>query len=119
MSGHESKILPKQINIRDYEMNKTIGIGSYSIVKLGKNQQSNKFFAVKKIRKADMIKLGLVEHVHDEIKALSAAESLLIQKYQGFAMDDKYVYIVSELLLGGDLHSLLRKEVKFPVNQAQ
>ena len=48
MSGHESKILPKQINIRDYEMNKTIGIGSSCIVKLGKNQQSNKFFTVKK-----------------------------------------------------------------------
>ena len=119
MSGHDSKILPKPINIRDYEMNKTIGIGSSCIVKLGKNQQSNKFFAVKKIRKADMIKLGLVEHIYNEIKALSTAESLLIQKYQGFALDDKYVYIVSELLLGGDLHSLLRKEVKFPVNQAQ
>lgn len=66
-----------------------------------------------------MIKLGLVEHIYNEIKALSTAESLLIQKYQGFALDDKYVYIVSELLLGGDLHSLLRKEVKFPVNQAQ
>ena len=66
-----------------------------------------------------MIKLGLVEHVRNEIKALSVAESIFIEKYQGFALDDKYIYIATELVLGGDLSSLLRKEVKFPVAQAQ
>lgn len=120
MSANDpSKFLPKPINIRDYELSKTIGIGSYSIVKLAKTQQTNKFYAVKKIKKADMIKLGLVEHVRNEIKALSVAESIFIEKYQGFALDDKYIYIATELVLGGDLSSLLRKEVKFPVAQAQ
>ena len=120
MSANDpSKLLPKSINIRDYEMSKTIGIGSYSIVKLGKSQQTNKFYAIKKIKKTDMIKLGLVEHVRNEIKTLAAAESLFIEKYQGFALDDKYIYIASELVLGGDLCFLLRKEIKFPVPQAQ
>ena len=120
MSANDaSKLLPKPINIRDYELSKTIGIGSYSIVKLAKTQQTNKFYAVKKIKKADMIKLGLVDHVKNEIKSLAAAESIFIEKYQGFALDDKYIYIASELVLGGDLSSLLRKEVKFPIPQAQ
>ncbi len=114
-----SKYLPKPLNIRDYELSKTIGIGTSSIVKLAKTQQTNKFYAVKKIKKTDMIKLGLVEHVRNEIKALAAAESIFIEKYQGFALDDKYIYIASELVLGGDLSSLLRKEIKFPINQAQ
>ena len=114
-----SKLLPKPINIRDYELSKTIGIGSYSIVKLAKTQQTNKFYAVKKIKKSDMIKLGLVDHVRNEIKALSAAESMFIEKYQGFALDDKYIYIASELVLGGDLCSLLRKDTKFSIPQAQ
>jgi len=120
MANNEaSKLLPKPINIRDYELSKTIGIGTYSIVKLSKAQQTNKFYAVKKIRKADMIKLGLVEHVRNEIKALSAAESIFIEKYQGFAMDEKYIYIATELLVGGDFSAYLRKEVKLPVTQAQ
>ena len=120
MSANDpSKFLPKPINIRDYELSKTIGIGSYSIVKLAKAQQTNKFYAVKKIKKADMIKLGLVDHVRNEIKVLSIAESIFIEKYQGFALDDKYIYIATELVLGGDLSSLLRKEVKFPEIQAQ
>jgi len=121
MSGTDkhSKILPKPLNKREYEITKTIGIGSYSVVKLSKNQQSNKFFAMKKIKKDDMIKLGIVDHVWHEIKALSLAESIYIQKYQGFAMDEKYVYIATELLVGGDLNSLLRQEVKFPISKAQ
>ena len=92
-------------------------MGSHSIVKLAKAQQTNKFYAVKKIRKNDIIKLGLVDHVRNEIKALSMAESIFIEKYQGFALDDKYIYIASELVLGGDLCSLLRKEVKLPIPQ--
>jgi protein kinase A len=114
-----SKLLPKPINIRDYEMTKTIGIGGYSIVKLAKNQQNNKFFAIKKIKKIDMIKLGLVDHVRNEIRALATAESIFIEKYQGFALDEKYIYIATELLTGGDLFSLLRKETKFSFPQAQ
>lgn len=120
MSANDpSKLLPKPINIRDYELSKTIGIGSYSIVKLAKTQQTNKFYAVKKIKKCDMIKLGLVDHVKNEIRSLAAAESIFIEKYQGFAIDDKYIYIASELVLGGDLSTQLRKEIKFPIPQAQ
>ena len=97
MATHDaSKLLPKPINIRDYELSKTIGIGSYSIVKL-----------------------GLGEHVRNEIKCLSAAESIFIEKYQGFALDDKYIYIATELVLGGDLATHLRKEIKLSVPQAQ
>jgi serine/threonine protein kinase len=114
-----SKLLPKPINIRDYEMTKTIGLGSHSIVKLAKNQQNNKFFAIKKLKKTDMIKLGLVEHVKNEIKSLATSESIFIEKYQGFALDDKYIYIATELLTGGDLFSLLRKDTKFNIAQAQ
>ena len=52
MSANDaSKLLPKPINIRDYELSKTIGISTSSIVKLAKTQQTNKFYAVKKIKK--------------------------------------------------------------------
>ena len=112
-----SKYLPKPINIREYELSKTIGIGSHSIVKLAKTQQSNKFYAVKKIKKSDMIKLNLVERLWNEIKSLSLAENAFIEKYQGFGQDNKYIYIVTELVTGGSLYEKLRKEVNlsFPL----
>jgi serine/threonine protein kinase len=89
-----SKNLPKLINIRDYELSKTIGIGSHCIIKLAKTQQSNKFYAIKKIKKSDMISLGLVDRLWNEIKSLSLIENLYIQKYQGFGLDNKYIYIL-------------------------
>ena len=113
-----SKILPKYINFREYELSKTIGIGSHSIVKLAKTAQSNRFFAVKKIKKVEMIKLGIIERAWHEIKSLSLAENAFVVKFQGFGMDDKFIYIVTELINGGNFYDLLRKEVKFPLPQA-
>ena len=112
-----SKFLPKPINIREYELSKTMGIGSHSIIKLAKTQQSNKFYAIKKIKKLDIMNLNLVERLWNEIKSLSLEENLYIQKYQGFAQDNKYVYIVTELVTGGSLYERLRKEIKLPFPQ--
>ena len=43
--------------------------------------------------------------------------NLYLVKYQGFALDDKFIYIVTELVTGGSLFDLLRKEMKFPFPQ--
>jgi serine/threonine protein kinase len=111
--------LPKNINIRDYELRQTIGKGSLSIIKLSKATQSNKFFAVKKIKKSSLISLNLKDRIYNEILSLSLCENNYIQKYQGFAMDDKYIYILTELLTGGGLYPLLRSEGRFPLAQAK
>ena len=49
MSKESEKYLPKPIQLRDYEISKTIGKGEFSTVKLAKTGQNNKFFAMKKI----------------------------------------------------------------------
>ena len=112
-----SKNLPKPLNIKDYEMSKIIGIGSHCVIRLAKTQQSNKFYAIKKIKKSEIIELGLVDRIWHEIKALSLSESLYIEKYQGFALDEKYIYIVTELITGGCLFDYLRNEKKFSFPQ--
>jgi serine/threonine protein kinase len=114
----QSKVLPKPVNLRDYEISKTIGIGSHSVIKLAKTSQSNKFYSVKKIPKIAIMKLGLVEHIFNEIKTLSLSENIFIEKYQGYCQDEKYIYIITELMVGGSLCSLLRQEARFQVPQA-
>ena len=113
-----SIFLPKPLNIREYELSKTIGFGSHSVIKLGKSSQSNKFYAIKKIKKSEIIELKLVQRLWNEIKSLSLAENLYIQKYQGFALDNKYIYIITELVTGGSLYDKLRQEIKFSFPQA-
>ena len=119
MSKESEKYLPKPVQLRDYEISKTIGKGQFSIVKLSKTGQNNKFFAMKKIKKVDMIKKGIVNLVRNEIKSLSLADNLYIQKYQGFSMDNKYIYIATELLTGGSFADYLKIEVKLPEDKAK
>ena len=119
MSKESEKYLPKPVQLRDYEISKTIGKGQFSIIKLSETGQNNKFFAMKKIKKAEMIKKGIVNLVRNEIKSLSLADNLYIQKYQGFSMDNKYIYIATELLTGGSFADYLKNEVKLPEDKAK
>ena len=114
-----SKYLPKNISIRDYEIRQTISKGSHSIIKLAKAAQSNKFFALKKIKKSEIISLNIKDRIHDGIFALSLCESNFIQKYQGFAIDEKFIYILTELITGGSLYHLLREVGAFPQPQTK
>ena len=113
MSKESEKYLPKPIQLRDYEISKTIGKGEFSTVKLAKTGQNNKFFAMKKIKK------DIVNLVRNEIKSLSIADNLYIQKYQGFSMDNKYIYIATELLTGGSFADYLKNEVKLNEEKAK
>ena len=56
MSKEAEKYLPKPLVMREYEISKTIGQGEFSIVKLAKTGQNNKFYAMKKIKKCDWTK---------------------------------------------------------------
>ena len=113
------KYLPKNLNIRDYEIRQTIKKGCHSIIKLAKAAQSNKFFALKKLKKSEILSLNIKNRIKSEIISLSLCESNFIQKYQGFAIDDKYIYILTELVTGGGLYPLLREEGRFPLPQAK
>ena len=66
-----------------------------------------------------MIKKGIVYLIRNEIKSLSLADNLYIQKYQGFSMDNKYIYIATELLTGGSFADYLKNEVKLPEDKAK
>ena len=119
MSKEAEKYLPKPIAMRDYEITKTIGKGEFSIVKLAKTSQNNKFYAMKKIKKKEMMNMGIVDHVRNEIKSLSVTDNLYIPKYQGFGMDNKYIYIVTELLTGGSFRDYLKQEIKLTEEKAK
>lgn len=47
----------RKVNIEDYEMTTTLGTGSFGRVLLSKNKKSGEFFAMKRLKKADIIKL--------------------------------------------------------------
>jgi len=47
----------RKINFSDYENSTTLGTGSFGRVMLCKNLKSGEYFAMKRLKKADIIKL--------------------------------------------------------------
>ena len=47
----------KKVNLSDYELTVTLGTGSFGRVMLCKNKKDGSFYAMKRLKKADIIKL--------------------------------------------------------------
>ena len=56
----------RKVNLSDYELTTTLGTGSFGRVLLCKNSKSGEFFAMKRLKKAEIIKLRQVDHVISE-----------------------------------------------------
>ena len=113
-----NKVKPKKINLSDYDMNRVLGSGSFGRVKLAKNKSDGRYVAIKILKKAEIIKLKQVDHIHNEIKILSMIDHPFLVRTDGFNQDNKFLYLVLELVNGGELFTYLRGVEKFPQDQA-
>ena len=66
-----AKAKPKKVDISDYKFEQTLGAGAFGKVKLAKEKSTGKFWAIKILKKAELIKLKQVDHIMNEIKILS------------------------------------------------
>lgn len=100
-------------NIRDFEILKLISRGAFGKVYLAKKKTTQDLYAIKVLKKKDMIKKNMVNHVFAERQVLSVARNSFVVK-MFFAFHSKeYLYLVMEYLIGGDLSSLLQGITRF------
>lgn len=74
---------------------------------------------MKSMKKYDIMKSKQTDHIMNEIKILGMIDHPFIITFDGFAQDDKFLYLSLELINGGELFTYLRTVGKFPVDQAQ
>lgn len=67
-------IKPTKLNLDDYELTKVLGTGSFGQVKLGRHKKTGEYFAVKMIKKEEIIRLKQTDHIHNEVKLLSMVQ---------------------------------------------
>ena len=79
-----NKVQPKKVNVSDYEMQRTLGSGSFGRVKLAKNKKDGNFVAIKILKKSELIKLKQVDHILNEIKILSMIDHPFLVHTDGF-----------------------------------
>lgn len=113
----ESKIIaaPKNpfadIELKDLKRVKTIGVGGFGRVDLVQHtKKTNLTFALKYLKKADMVEQQQQEHVFNEKKIQMACDTIFIVRLYKTFRDNKYLYFLMESCLGGDLWTLLHKQ---------
>lgn len=102
------KVKIKRVDLADYEIKQTVGTGSFGRVKLIKKKQDGKYYALKILTKADIVKLKQVDHIYSEVVVLNTVDHPFLIKMNGIAQDDKFIYIVMEYVAGGELFTYLR-----------
>ncbi|KAI9475461.1 MAG: camp-dependent protein kinase 10 [Benjaminiella poitrasii] len=102
------------LGIQDYELRETLGTGTFGRVWLAKQKKTNKHYAIKVLKKADIVKLKQVEHINSERQVLSEINFPFIVQLHCTFQDHSCLYMLQEYVIGGELFRHLRKANRFP-----
>ncbi|KAL4280346.1 hypothetical protein GQ457_03G013010 [Hibiscus cannabinus] len=95
-------------SIEDFEIIKPISRGAFGRVFLARKRATGDLFAIKVLKKADMVRKNAVESILAERNILiSVRNPFVVRFFYSFTCREN-LYLVMEYLNGGDLYSLLR-----------
>lgn len=99
-----------KVGIDDFELLTVIGKGAFGEVRLCRAKSTGEIYAMKKLKKSDMLSRGQVEHVRSERNLLVEVDSRCIVKLFYSFQDSDFLYLIMEYLPGGDIMTLLMRE---------
>ncbi|KAM3963401.1 cGMP-dependent protein kinase, isozyme 1-like [Aphomia sociella] len=110
----------QHVELKDLEILGTLGVGGFGRVELVKYKPDpNITFALKCLKKIDMVQLQQQENAYNEKHIMTACDSRFICKLYRTFKDNKYIYLLMEPVLGGDVWTILQKRKFFPENVAR
>ncbi|XP_076370067.1 serine/threonine-protein kinase tricornered-like isoform X2 [Tachypleus tridentatus] len=99
-----------RLGVEDFEPLKVIGRGAFGEVRLVQKKDTGHVYAMKILRKADMLKREQVAHVRAERDILVEADHQWVVKMYYSFQDSINLYLIMEFLPGGDMMTLLMKK---------
>ena len=105
----QPRVTKGKYSLVDFEILRTLGTGSFGRVHLVQSRHNQRFYAVKVLKKAQVVKMKQVEHTNDERKMLGEVKHPFLITLWGTFQDAKNLYMVMDFVEGGELFSLLRK----------
>jgi protein kinase A len=105
--------------LSDLELKETLGTGSFGRVRLCKHKSGNDYFAIKCLKKREIIKMKQVQHIVQEKSILMEISHPFIVNMLCSFQDDKKLYLVLEFVIGGEMFTHLRSAGRFPNDVAK
>uniref|UniRef100_A0A8C6VXQ2 non-specific serine/threonine protein kinase n=1 Tax=Nothobranchius furzeri TaxID=105023 RepID=A0A8C6VXQ2_NOTFU len=99
-----------RLGLDDFESLKVIGRGAFGEVRLVQKKDTGHIYAMKILRKADMLEKEQVAHIRAERDILVEADSAWVVKMFYSFQDKRNLYLIMEFLPGGDMMTLLMKK---------
>lgn len=100
----------QRLGVDDFEPLTIIGRGAFGEVRLCRMKSTGEIYAMKKLKKSEMLSRGQVEHVRAERNLLAEVDNRFIVKLHYSFQDSEYLYLIMEYLPGGDMMTLLMRK---------
>ena len=102
-----------QIGISDFEQARMLGRGAYGMVRVCKKKDTGKLYAMKQINKDKMKTTESAKNIMFERNVLSDMDSVFVTSLHYAFIDHQALYLILDLMLGGDLKYHLNNDSTF------
>lgn len=98
-----------RLKLADFNMLRTLGTGSFGRVHLVQSRVNARYYAVKVLKKGEVVRLKQVEHTNNEKHILESVAHPFLVNMWGTFQDNVNLYMVMDYVPGGELFSVLRR----------
>ncbi len=107
------------LKLNEYDIGDTIKVFPLGRIKVARSRRTNELFAIKILKKSQIIKTKQIPHISNEFNILPNLDHPSIISFLNSTHDEKYIYLAFEFIYGGDLFTLLKVENNLSLDKAQ